>query len=222
LAIIAQAILAILLANATAATLVGRRASNAVSHGRCPVPCKRPGRKQTSQIAIPLLADAAELFLAPARVLLGHEANPGCEVPSRPERLRISNTGDKSRRQRWADAGNLIKPPARRIGPVPGHDPPVKLENLGFQHPQLNTERDHACARRIGQPLVLWIGGYLKELLATLAARPSHDPELGEMGTDRIDDGCLLPDEEMTRAVEHKAALLLGRLGLHEPHVSVW
>ena len=38
LAIMAQTIRAILLASAMAATLVGRRASNAVSHGRCLVP----------------------------------------------------------------------------------------------------------------------------------------------------------------------------------------
>jgi len=38
LAIMAQAILAILLASATAATFVGRRANNAVSHGRCLAP----------------------------------------------------------------------------------------------------------------------------------------------------------------------------------------
>src|ERR1700741_2976061 len=38
LAIMAQAIRAILLASAMAATLVGRRANNAVSQGRCPVP----------------------------------------------------------------------------------------------------------------------------------------------------------------------------------------
>ena len=37
-AIIAHAILASLLASAMAATLVGRRASSAVSHGRCLVP----------------------------------------------------------------------------------------------------------------------------------------------------------------------------------------
>ena len=36
--IIAQAILAILLASAIAATFVGRRANNAVSEGRCFVP----------------------------------------------------------------------------------------------------------------------------------------------------------------------------------------
>src|SRR6267142_5546053 len=38
LAIMAQAIRAILLASAMAATLVGRRANNAVSQGRCPAP----------------------------------------------------------------------------------------------------------------------------------------------------------------------------------------
>src|SRR3954449_2608095 len=38
LAIMAQTIRAILLASAIAATFVGRRASNAVSHGRCLVP----------------------------------------------------------------------------------------------------------------------------------------------------------------------------------------
>ena len=38
LAIMAQAIRPILLASAMAATFVGRRANNAVSQGRCPVP----------------------------------------------------------------------------------------------------------------------------------------------------------------------------------------
>jgi hypothetical protein len=35
----AQAMRAILLANATAATLAGRRSSKRASHGRCAVPC---------------------------------------------------------------------------------------------------------------------------------------------------------------------------------------
>jgi hypothetical protein len=48
-AIMAHAILAILLASAIAATFVGRRASNAVSHGRCLVPWipLRPAFAQT-------------------------------------------------------------------------------------------------------------------------------------------------------------------------------
>src|SRR4051795_1651889 len=64
LAIMAQAILAILLASATAATFVGRRANNAVSQGRCLAPWifgvtdhgQRAGGEQTTQVAIALLA----------------------------------------------------------------------------------------------------------------------------------------------------------------------
>ena len=40
------------------------------------------GSEQAAQIAIALFADTAELFLAPARVLLRHEPDPGREVPS--------------------------------------------------------------------------------------------------------------------------------------------
>ena len=39
------------------------------------------------------------------------------------------------------------------------------------------------------------------------------------MGLDRIDQRGLLTDEEMARAMERAAALLLGRLGLAEPHI---
>jgi hypothetical protein len=38
------------------------------------------------------------------------------------------------------------------------------------------------------------------------------------MGADRIDHGGLLPNKEMTRAMQHQAALLFGRFGLHEAH----
>ena len=43
---------------------------------------ERTGGEQAAQIAIALLADTTELVLAPARVLLRHEPDPGGEVPS--------------------------------------------------------------------------------------------------------------------------------------------
>ena len=45
------------------------------------------------------------------------------------------------------------------------------------------------------------------------------DPELGKMGTDRIDHRSLLANKHVTGAMHHQAALLLGRFGLDEPHV---
>ena len=43
---------------------------------------ERAGREQAAQIAIASFADIAEPVLAPARVLLGDEPDPGREVPS--------------------------------------------------------------------------------------------------------------------------------------------
>jgi hypothetical protein len=40
------------------------------------------------------------------------------------------------------------------------------------------------------------------------------------MGADCTDHGRLLPDQEMACAMQHQAALLLGSLGRHEPHVG--
>jgi hypothetical protein len=83
----AQAIRAILLASAMAATLVGRRANNAVSQGRCPTPWigiaddgECSGDEQAAQIAIALFTDAAEPLSAPARMLPWNEPDPGREV----------------------------------------------------------------------------------------------------------------------------------------------
>jgi hypothetical protein len=82
LALVTTPIRAILLASAMAATFVGRRANNAVSHGRCLVPWilalvddgERSGHEQAAQIAITSFADTAEPVLTPARVLLRHDA----------------------------------------------------------------------------------------------------------------------------------------------------
>ena len=43
---------------------------------------QRARREQAAQIAVSLFADTAELVLAPARVLLRHEPDPGREIPT--------------------------------------------------------------------------------------------------------------------------------------------
>src|SRR5215472_16403554 len=100
----------------------------------------------TAQIAIALFADTAEPVLAAARVLLRHKPDPGREVPSRSESRRISDAGDQSR----TDDGYLIEPLTRLVGSVPGHDLAIKLQDLGFQHPQLSTESGNTRAGHLG------------------------------------------------------------------------
>ena len=73
-----------LLASAIAATLVCRRASNAVSQGPMLRAMdlgiadhgERAGHEQAPQIAVTLFADTAELIPTPARTLLGYQPDP--------------------------------------------------------------------------------------------------------------------------------------------------
>jgi hypothetical protein len=49
-------------------------------------------------------------------------------------------------------------------------------------------------------------------LFNAIAPDRRNDPEFGKMGAHRIDHSGLLTDEQMARAVEYQAALLLERL----------
>ena len=59
-----------------------------------------------------------------------------------------------------------------------------------------------------------------RAVLDTIASDWCDDPELAKMGADRIDYRGLLADEQMARAMEHQAALLLGGLGRDKPRVG--
>ena len=124
----AQAIRAILLASATAATLVCRRSINRASHGRLPLPCflriandgHGTGDQQPSQVAIALLGDAAELVLAAGRMLLGHQPNPGGKVAPRAELLPVADLGNQGGGHDRADARDLLQATARFARAMPG------------------------------------------------------------------------------------------------------
>ncbi len=89
----------------------------------------------------------------------------------------------------------IIEPLARLTGSVPGSDHTVELQNLRLQHPQLGAERGETRAGNLRQPLVTWIGDDPEQFLDTIAPDRRDDPELGKMGTDRIDHRGLLADE---------------------------
>src|SRR5277367_2335733 len=95
----------------------------------------------------------------------------------------------------------------------------IECQYLGFQCQQLGAESGNARARYFREPRVLCIGDNLEQPLDTIATDWRDDPELGKVRADRIDDRSLLTDEEMPGAMKGQTALLLGRLGRHEPHV---
>jgi hypothetical protein len=88
------------------------------------------------------------------------------------------DAGDQGGGQCRTDAGYFIEPFARLIGSVPGHDLPVKLEDLGFQH-VLDPESSETGARYLGQPPITCIGDHSEQVLDTAAPNPGDDTKLG-------------------------------------------
>jgi hypothetical protein len=84
----------------------------------------------------------------------------------------------------------------------------------------LTAESSKTRTGHLWEPAVSGIGDNFQQLLDTPAPDRGDNPELGKIGADRVDDRCLLANEEMARAMKHQTALLLDRFGRHEPHVG--
>src|SRR5579863_883658 len=113
-----------------------------------------------------------------------------------------------------------MKALARLVGPVPGHDHPIELQNLLLDIGQLSTERSKACTSNLRNPLVVRVGNYMQQFRDPFTPDRRDNAELGKMRSDRINHRDLLADEQMTGAVKHQAALLLGCLCWHKSHVG--
>ena len=113
-----------------------------------------------------------------------------------------------------------MKALARLVGSVPDHDHPIELQNLLLDTEQLCTERGKARTGYLRHSLVARVGNNLQQVRDPFPPDWRDNAELSEVRADRIDHGGLLADEHMARAVKHQAALLLGRLCWHKPHVG--
>src|SRR5437773_2170286 len=129
----------------------------------------------------------------------------------RPDRKgpRVSNTRDQSGRQHRTDAGNVMKALARLVGPVPGHDQPIELQDLLLEAEQLSAERGKARASNLRHPFVARVGNNMQQFRDPFTPDRRDDTELGEVRADRINHRSLLANEQMACTVKHQAALLL-------------
>ena len=82
---------------------------------------------------------------------------------------------------------------------MPDRDPAVELQNLHLELPQLDPESGNTRSRDLRNPGVIGIGDDFEQLFDPAAPNWRDDPELGKIRADRIDDGCLLANEEMAR-----------------------
>src|SRR5215467_15840363 len=87
-----------------------------------------------------------------------------------------------------------------------------KARIWAFRGQQLSPKSSHTGPGYLGEPGVVDIDDDFEQLLDTPAPDRCDDSELGKVRPDGIDDGRLLANEQMSRAMEAQAALLLGRL----------
>jgi hypothetical protein len=135
-------------------------------------------------------------------------------------RRRFDQDGNKGSSQRGLNAGQRIEPLTGLVGSVPGRDHSVEVQYLCLEHPQLGAESGETRSRNLEQPFVACIGDRMEQFLDAIAPDRRDDPKLGKMGANRIDHRGPPADEQMACAVKHQATLLLGGLGLNEPHVG--
>src|SRR5688572_30176630 len=102
---------------------------------------------------------------------------------------------------------------------MPSHNASIELKDLCLQHPQLRAECSNAVASNLRHAIIIGISHNIEQLLDAITPDGRDDAKLGKMCPNGIDDGILLPHEEVARAMEHQAALLFRRLSLDEPHV---
>jgi hypothetical protein len=113
-----------------------------------------------------------------------------------------------------------MKALARLVGPVPRHNHPIELQDLLLEAEQLSAERGKARAGNLRHPFVARVGNNMQQLRDSFAPDRRDDTELSEVPADRINHRSLLANVQMACAMKHQAALLLRRLGWHEPHVG--
>src|SRR5258706_2242734 len=113
-----------------------------------------------------------------------------------------------------------MKALARLVGPVPGHDHPIKLQDLLLEAEQLSAERGKARAGNLWHPFVARVGNNMQQFVDSFAPDRRDNAELGEVRADRVNHRGLLADEQVACAVKHQAALLLRSFCWYKPHVG--
>jgi hypothetical protein len=79
-----------------------------------------------------------------------------------------------------------MKALARLVGPVPGHDQPVELQNLPLEAEQLIAERGKARAGNLWHPLIVRVRHNMQQFRNPFAPDRRDNAELGKVRADRI------------------------------------
>ena len=72
------------------------------------------------------------------------------------------------------------------VGPVPGQDHPIKLQDLLLEAEQLSAERGKTRTGNLRHPFVARVGNNMQQFGPSFAPDRGDNAELGEIRSDRI------------------------------------
>src|SRR6516165_9942465 len=117
-------------------------------------------------------------------MLLRNQANPRGKVTARSESPCVGDTRHQSGCQQWTDTGNVVKPPARFIRPMPSHDHSIELQNLLLEAEQLSTQCGKTCTHDIRHSFVVSVGNDTEQFLDAFTSNGRDNAEFGKVSPD--------------------------------------
>src|SRR5215210_3555497 len=138
----------------------------------------RPDHQQTADIGVAGLRDAAQSFLAAARMLPWDQPQPCRQLAAVPERRWIGDRGGNRRGCDRTDAGDSGEVAAGFVRFVPGEDSPLQRVNTFVAFVNLISDLPKRGAGQLRYLRVVEAGDELLDLAAPLR---SNGTEFGEM-----------------------------------------
>src|SRR5882757_3971388 len=161
--------------------------------------------EQPSEIAIPLLGDAAEPLLATRRVLPRHKSDPCRKVSTGFEVARVCDSGSDGRGPDHAYPGHGLEAAAHIIGTMMGVNGAIQSPDLQFQSSELiNNGLQCLFHRRWKSFAITLVRDDRGKLRETFASRLRNEAELGKVGAERIDQLRALTDQKIPRSMQHE------------------
>ncbi len=100
--------------------------------------------------------------------------------------------------------GTGVKAPADLARTVPGKNAPVRFENLMLHHLKLIAQGQEAVTRARRNAVIIAILDNLQQPFQPIAADACDNSELGQMGTQGIDQRGALTHEQVAGPMQHQ------------------
>ncbi len=118
--------------------------------------------------------------------------------------MRIGDRGNQRGCNQGTDAGNIVKALTDFARAVPRENAAIRIEDLMFHHLKVSAQGQEAVTRARRYAVILAILDDLQQPLQPIAPDACDNTELGQMGTQGIDQRGALAHEQVAGPMQHQ------------------